>query len=198
MLKRILAIVALLPVGVIAIAGCKTVGPRVGQKATVQFGVVTGAQEIELTSNAAQGALIGGMLGLATSIGGRQPSATTARNAIAGAAAGGVATGVSEGDRRGMQYTVRLMDGSSTRIVTDQREIREGDCVAVERVGNTGNIRRSPSSYCESENQEAVRSLEDHTSSEAVKCQSAKEELVDATTQEEVDIAKRKIELLCN
>ena len=178
--------------------GCKALGPRVGQKATVQFGVVSAAQEIELTSNAAQGALIGGMLGLASGMGGGRSSASTARNAIVGAAAGGVATGASEGDRRGMQYTVRMMDGSSTRIVTDQREIREGDCVAVERAGNTANIRRISSSYCDNANQQAVRSVEDHTSSEAVQCQAAKEELVDATTNEEVDIAKRKVDLLCN
>lgn len=197
MSKRTFWVVAVL-VGSMAMTGCEMNAPRVGQKATVQFGVVSAAQEIELSSNAAQGALVGGMLGLATGLAGGRSSSKTARNAIVGAAAGGVATGVSEGDRRGMQYTVQMMDGSSTRIVTDQREIREGDCVAVERVGNTANIRRAPASYCDNANQQAVRSVESHTSSEAIECQKAKQELVDATTAEAVDIAKRKIELLCN
>lgn len=197
MLKRYASVVATL-VGFMAMAGCEMNAPRVGQKATVQFGVVTGAQEIELSSNAAQGALVGGMLGLATGLGGGGHSATTARNAIVGAAAGGAVTGATEGDRRGMQYTVRLMDGSSTRIVTDQREIRQGDCVAIERAGNTANIRRAPVGYCDSSNQQAVRSVESHASSEAIGCQTAKQELVDATTDEAVDLAERKINLLCN
>jgi hypothetical protein len=159
---------------------------------------VRAAQEIELNSDAAQGALIGGMLGLASGLGGGGSSAKTARNTMVGAAAGGALTGATEGDRRGMQYTVQMMDGSSTRIVTDQREIREGDCVAVERVGNTANIRRESPGYCDKANQQAVRSVESYTSSEATGCEAAKQELVSATTEEAVDLAKRKIELLCN
>ena len=97
-----------------------------------------------------------------------------------------------------MQYTVQLLDGSSTRIVTDQREIREGDCVAIERVGNTANIRRASASYCDNSYQQAVRSVESHASWEAVACETAKQELVSATTDEAIDLAKRKIDLLCN
>lgn len=197
MLMRNFSVVAIL-IGSMGMTGCETNAPRVGQKATVQFGVVRAAQEIELSSNAAQGALIGGMLGLAAGRGGGSSSARTARNAIVGAAAGGVVTGASEGDRTGMQYTVQMMDSSSTRIVSDQREIREGDCVAIERVGNTANIRRASASYCDNANQQAVRSVESHSSSEAVGCEIAKQELVSATTDEAIDLAKRKIDLLCN
>jgi hypothetical protein len=197
-MMRILPVVAVL-IESLAMTGCEMNATRVGQTATVQFGVVRAAQEIELNSNAAQGALVGGTLGLMSGrAGGAGPSGRRARNAIVGAAAGGAMTAASEGDRRGTQYTVEMMDGSSTRIVTDQREIREGDCVAIERVGNTANIRRASASYCDNANQQAVRSVDSHTSSDALGCEIAKQELVDATTDEAVDLAKRKIDLLCS
>jgi hypothetical protein len=191
--------VVVVAIGSLAMFGCETNPTRVGQTATVQFGIVRAAQEIELSSDAAQGALIGGTLGLmAGRAGGRGSSGRSARNAIVGAAAGGAMTAASEGDRRGTQYTVQMMDGSSTRVVTDQREIREGDCVAIERVGGTANIRRASASYCDSANQQAVRSVDSHTSSDALGCEVAKQELINAASDEAVDLAKRKIDLLCN
>ena len=197
MIMRSFSIVAVL-IGSLAVTGCAMKATRVGQTATVQFGVVRAAQEIELSSSAAEGALIGGTLGLMTGRAGRGSSGRTARNAIVGAAAGGAMTAASEGDRRGTQYTVQMMDGSSTRIVTDQREIREGDCVAIKRVGSTANIRRASASYCDNEHQQAVRSVDNHTSSDALGCEVAKQELVEATSDEAVNLAKRKIDLLCN
>lgn len=169
---------------------------RAGQNATVQFGIVRDAQPIDLESDAARGALIGGMLGIA-SAGGRS-SSRTVRNSIIGAGAGAGVTAATEGDRRGMSYTVEKPDGASTTIVTDQRDIRVGDCVAIERVGGTANIRRESAAYCERANAQALRALESHMQSEAVACASAKQELVDAQTTEAADLATRKIELLCN
>jgi len=46
------------------LAACSTSSTRVGQKATVQFGTVRNAENVTLDSNAAEGALVGGMLGL--------------------------------------------------------------------------------------------------------------------------------------
>lgn len=168
---------------------------RAGQSVNVQFGVVRSAQEVTLDSNAAQGALVGGMLGLVSGRG--RSSSRTARNGIIGAGAGGAITGAAEGDRSGMSYTVEVMDGSSTTIITDQRDIREGDCVAIERVGDTSNIRRVASNYCDGRNQSAVSSVADHTRADALACENAKQALIEAT-QDAVDLAARKVELLCN
>jgi outer membrane lipoprotein SlyB len=176
-----------------SVASCAAQGQRAGQSATVQFGVVRSAEEVTLDSRAAQGALVGGTLGI---IGGRGNS--TAGNAIRGATLGGASKAAAEGDRSGMAFTVGLPDGSSTRVVTDQREIRVGDCVAVERAGNTANIRRVSASYCDPANGQAVQAVEDHTRSEAIECQSAKQELAEATSNETVELAARKVELLCN
>jgi hypothetical protein len=54
-----------------------------------------------------------------------------------------------EGDRSRVAYAVQVADGTTTRIVTDRREIRIGDCVVVERFGESTNIRRSSANYCD-------------------------------------------------
>jgi hypothetical protein len=169
---------------------------RVGQSARVQFGVVRAAEEVPLNSNAGKGALIGGMLGVMS--GGGGSGARRARNAIVGAGAGGALAGAAEGDRTGMSYTVEMLDGSTTTIVTDQREIQKGDCVAVEQVGQTANIRRTSASYCDKANSEALSSVSSFVNSAALACEAAKQELVEATTTEQVEVAARKIELLCS
>src|SRR5262245_425816 len=188
----------LLLLAVLMLAGCANMSQpqRAGASSTVQFGVVRSAQQVTLDSNAAQGALVGGTLGLIAS--GGQSGSRQARNAILGAATGAAVTGAAQGNRQGMSYTVDIVDGSVVRIVTDQREIRTGDCVAIERVRDTANIRRVAQSYCDRANTRAVDSVADHSNSEANACLAAKEALVRATTQEAVDLAARKVSLLCD
>jgi hypothetical protein len=183
-----------LTAGFIALAGCAAPGQRVGQSTTVGFGTVRSADEVPVESAAAQGALVGGMLGL---VGGSR-NRSSVGNAIQGAAIGGVAGAAAEGgNRTAMSYTVDMLDGTVTRIVTDQREIRPGDCVAVERAGNTANIRRAPD-YCTAANRQAVAAVERESASAAAACENAKQEVGDATTASDADLATRKIHLLCD
>jgi outer membrane lipoprotein SlyB len=44
--------------------GCETHSFRVGQRTSVQFGTVRGVEQVQLQSDAAAGALIGGTIGL--------------------------------------------------------------------------------------------------------------------------------------
>ncbi len=178
------------------LAGCAAQSHRVGQTARVQFGVVSAANEVMLDSEAGSGAIIGGTLGL--TMGSGQSTPRRARNSIIGAGVGAALANAAQGDRRGMSYSVRMLDGSSVTIVTDQREIRAGDCVAIEQVGGTSNIRRVSQSYCERTNARAVEEVAEHARFEAVACQSAKDELVQAETQEAIELASRKVDLLCN
>ena len=175
------------------VAACSATSARVGQKATVQFGVVRNAENVTLDSNAAEGALVGGMLGLTASGGSRGM-----RNAVLGASFGGAAAAAAQGNRTGMRYTVEILDGSSVRIVTDQTEIRVGDCVAVERVRDTANIRRASPDLCDPANRAAVASAEPPARADATACERAKREVADATTSSEIDLATRKVEPLCN
>jgi len=178
-------------VSCIVMTGCA--GHRVGQSATVQFGTVRSAEPVTLDSNAAQGALVGGTIGLAVGRGN-----SSAFNAIRGAAIGGVAKAATEGDRRGIAYTVELSNGSSTRIITDQLQIRPGDCVAVEKAGNTANIRRTSEHYCDPGNSQALHEVERTVQSEAIECERAKDELSRAKGEQATELAIRKTELLCD
>lgn len=178
----------------LAAVGCETQSFRVGQSVSVQFGTVRHAEQVQLQSDAAAGAIVGGTIGLMGSAGSRHAP----RNAIMGAALGAATTAAAEGDRTGMAYTVEMLDGSKVRIISDQREIHVGDCVAIERVGQTNNIRREASAYCAGGNEQALQSVRKEAEAAAAHCAAAKEELVKASTPEAVETAGRKIELLCN
>jgi hypothetical protein len=178
----------------LAAVGCNTQSFRVGQRTSVQFGTVRQVEQVQLQSDVPAGALIGGTIGLIASGGSR----TAPRNAILGAAVGAGATAAAQGNRTGIAYTVAMLDGSTVRIISDQSEIRVGDCVAIERAGDTNNIRREHPAYCARENQQAVEGVRGDVEAAAARCEEAKEELVRATTAEAVDLATRKVSLLCN
>lgn len=170
---------------------------RAGQSVSLQYGKVTGGKEVDLRSGAVPaGVLVGGTLGLISGSG--KSSSKKARNAIVGAAAGGAVAGMAQGSQKGMMYTVDAGTGGTLQVVTDQREIRTGDCVAVEKAGETANIRRVSTSYCDPSYQTAVKSVQAESQKDAEECLMAKQQLVDAKTPEEVDLAARKITLLCN
>jgi outer membrane lipoprotein SlyB len=178
----------------LAAIGCQQNAFRVGQRTHVQFGTVTNVEQVNLQSDVPAGALIGGTLGLMTGAGrGNAP-----RNAIVGAALGAGATAAIQGNRTGIAYTVRMLDGSTIRIISDQSEIHVGDCVAIERAADTNNIRREHPSFCAAQNQQAVQAVQQQTDAAAQHCLAAKEELVRATTPEEVSLATAKVNLLCN
>jgi len=176
------------------VIGCQAQSARVGQSSTVRFGTVQRVEQVRLQSDAAAGALIGGTIGLMAS----GNSRNAPRNALVGAAVGTAATAAIQGDRMGIAYTVSMLDGSTVRIISDQSEIRVGDCVAIERVGETNNIRRESSAFCARDNQQAVLAVQQQTEAAAAHCEAAKQELVSASTPEAVDVATRKVSLLCN
>jgi hypothetical protein len=97
-----------------------------------------------------------------------------------------------------MAYTVRSVDGATIRIVTDQTELRVGDCATVEEVGSTANIRRVSSTLCDPASAKARAALSEELEEEASECATAKQELVNATTVDELDLAKRKVDILCS
>jgi hypothetical protein len=170
---------------------------RAGQNIAIQYGTVTAARDVDLTSGAVPaGAVIGGGLGLASASG--KSSGKKARNAIIGSVAGGAIAGASQGSQKGMLYEVDMGAGGRVQVISDQREIRNGDCVAVERAGDTANIRRVSSAYCDKANAAAVQSVAGEARKDAEECAAAKQQLVDASTIEAAELASRKIALLCN
>lgn len=186
----------LLMAGILAVPA-PLLAQRAGQSVTIQYGVVSGAKEVDLKSGAVPGgALVGGALGLASA--GGKSSGKKARNTVIGMMAGAAIAGAAQGSQKGMLYQVDAGSGSVIQIVTDQREIRSGDCVAVEKAGDTANIRRVSSSYCDKANQAAVKEVQKEARKDAEECLMAKQQLVDAKNSEQADLAARKISLLCN
>ena len=170
---------------------------RAGQSIKVQYGVVTASKEVVLSSDAVpKGALVGGTIGLLSTRRGPSRQHRT-RNVIVGTTVGAAVGSARSGDDTGILYDVTVGTGI-VQIVTDQTEIRVGDCVAVEQAGETTNIRRVSDEYCNQANAAAISAVADEAEEEAEKCLAAKQELVNAETREQVDIAATKIKLLCD
>ena len=172
---------------------------RSGQSMSVQTGVVVAAQAVNLQSAAGSGAAVGGVLGFATTSS-RQGSSRRARNTILGAAAGGAIARRAQGDLNGMQYTVEVGPGSQIKVVTDQTEVKVGDCVNVEQAGSgTANVRRVSPALCDAAFDNAV---DEDISAEydrlADMCLDAKERMMKAETDEALDVAIRRVNILCN
>ena len=158
----------------ICFAAATAVAQRAGQNVSVQYGTVAGARTVDLSSGAVPGgAMVGGTLGILAASG--QGSSKKARNAIIGAAAGGAVASSAQGSTTGMVYDVDLGPQGKIQVVSDQREIKQGDCVAVEKAGDTANIRRVTAGYCDSANQAAVKSVAGSAASEAQECLDAKQ-----------------------
>jgi len=168
-----------------------------GQSARVTMGVVDKAEAVTLQDtgeDAAAGAVVGGVIGY--NLGSGKSSSKKRRHAIIGGAIG--ANAGRSGTTPGMRYTVKFADGSSAIVISDQVHIKAGDCVSVEEARGMTNIREQDAAACNPELEEAIADLQDELVEEADECAQVKQELVDAKTIEEVEIATAKARILCN
>lgn len=170
---------------------------RAGQGMTIQTGVVVEARRVNLDSDVPKGALIGGIAGYASASG--KSSSKKARNAIIGGTLGSVLVSGAQGDRSGTMYTVELAGGGSSQVVTDQNEIRVGDCVSVEQASNGAvNIRRASSSLCIADDEPLPEDLVEEISQDAAVCMAARDQLLAAQSDAEIERAAMKVNILCN
>jgi hypothetical protein len=173
---------------------------RPGQNASISIGVVSKVENIDLRSQAAPaGALVGGMLAYHTTSD-KRSSTTKWGRAAAGALAGGAIARAAEGDLSGKLYTVDLGGGGMIQVVSDQTEIRQGDCVIVEEVKGQANVRRADPATCQPESAPVVASadVQEELQEEASECAAAKEAMLAAETEEQFELAKRKMDIFCN
>jgi outer membrane lipoprotein SlyB len=181
----------------LVLAAPEAFAQRAGQSATVRTGTVTAMRSVDLNDgNAIKGALVGGAFGAALTRSSKGSSRRD-RNAAIGAVLGGAAA--ASKTRPGRVYTVTTNEGTMIQIATEQTEIRVDDCVFVEEAGGTANIRRAPVTACEPESQQVMQdaAIIEEMQEEANECAAAKQELVDADSDEAVDRAVRKVKLLC-
>lgn len=167
-----------------------------GANMTIRHGMVEKVEDVQFQSSAGRGALVGGIIGY--NMRSDRSKSKRTRNAIIGAGVGASARAAAEGDLSGKQYTVKANDGTQVKIVTDQTEIRKGDCVAVEQSGNTANIRRVDKTLCEKDSKKVVEAVADESQEEAQECLAAKQEMLAAETDDQIKLAMKKIKVLCN
>ncbi len=181
----------------LTLAAPNTHAQRAGQSATVRTGTVTAMKSVDLNDgNAIKGALVGGAFGAALTRSSKGSSRRD-RNAAIGAVLGGAAA--ASKTRPGRIYTVTTNEGTMIQIATEQTEIRVDDCVFVEEAGGSANIRRAPATACDPASQEVMKdaAIIEEMQEEASECAAAKQELVDADSDDAIDRAVRKVKLLC-
>jgi hypothetical protein len=127
----------------------------------------------------------------------RKGSGRRDKNAGIGAVLGGAAA--ASKTRPGRVYTVTTNEGTMIQIATEQTELRVDDCVFVEEAGGSANIRRAPATACDPASQQVMQdaAIIEEMQEEASECAAAKQELVDADSDDAIDRAVRKVKLLC-
>lgn len=161
------------------------------QPSRVDYGRITAVEQVQVRNREAQaaGALVGGLLGVASGSG--QSSSNRALRGAAGAAVGS-RVGDAAGSSTAFQYTVLIGGTNTIRMVTEQPGLRVGDCVSVER-GRFNNIRLVPEERCAVAAPAALQA----DILEADACIAAKQQLLEAETDADFDRAERRMRILC-
>jgi outer membrane lipoprotein SlyB len=178
-------------------------GGAVWAQTSVSYGRITAVNLITEASSGAQtgGAILGGALG-ASSASNRSSSTRIARGlagGLAGQQIGRVAT-----QRQTFEYTILIGGTSTVTMRTDEAGLRVGDCVAVER-GQFNNLRLVDDARCNPPRTASAAkkaapppaaTAADVRAADA--CIAAKNQMLDADTDESFDRAERRVRLLCS
>ena len=186
------------PVFILSMTGsASALAQSSGQSATVKIGLVDKAESITLQNtgtDSGKGAVLGAAVGY--NAGSGNSSSKKRRRAVIGGVMGS-AIGAS-GTMPGMQYTVNFDDGDIVVVISDQTHLKAGDCVSVEQVRDMTNIREQDPAACNPEVKEALSDLQDEFAVDANECAQVRQELLNATTTEEAELATAKARILCN
>jgi len=168
-----------------------------GQSVKVIKGVVSKVETVEVQTDdhSAGAAVAGGVVGY--NLGSDRSQSEQRRGALVGAGVGAVAG--SSKDKPGVRYTVSIADGSSVAVVSsDVLSIKVGSCVSAEQSANRSTIREVDQAICDLEKQTTVSVSPQRPAEVSANCQAAQQQLLDAKTGEEIDMANSKIQVLCD
>lgn len=159
----------------------------------VRYGRVEAVEKTKVSSTAPGGAIMGGIVGGATS-----GHSHRGKHAAEGALAGAILGAVLDGNRNAYKYIVDYSGGGETEVITESGGIRQGDCVAVE-TGRTANIRRVTDVHCDHYGHEFQGDPMVHAKGQqdAAQCHAAKEIALQADTEDEMDLALKKVRVFC-
>ena len=164
----------------------------------INYGTVSTVTPVKLESNATRNAAVGGMLGLLTQA--RGSGSERLVGAAIGAAVGGLGTKAVEGDNMANSFIIDLTRGGTVKVVTEQQNIVVGDCVAVE-TGRHTNLRRVSQTQCSPPRQSHPTidpQISQYEQGEANACDQAKEELLKASTEADINALTRKVQVICD
>lgn len=189
---------SLITTTILTVACCFGTGTTLAQASSVDYGLVTNVDRIDLggggngdTTATVVGALAGGAVGYVFGKG--STSGKKRRGILGGTAVGGfIGNQATKGTNKGYAYTVKLVDGDSVTITTEQGRIDTGDCVTIER-GVSANIRRVSEIHCQTKD---VQPSAEHVA-EAKECESAKAAMLEADTNEALQKAVNEARILC-
>ena len=186
----------------ITVAGCASQGgvsrDSLDSTIAVNYGTVSSVTPVQLQSNATRNATIGGLAGLLTQA--RGSGTERLAGAAIGAAIGGLGTKAAEGDNMANSFVVDLNRGGTVKVVTEQTNIVVGDCVSVE-TGRHTNLRRVSPVQCNPPRQPHPtidQQISGNEQGEANACHRAKEALLNATEESEVNARIRQVQVLCD
>lgn len=162
-----------------------------GYEIRIRYAEVIGVERVPLPSNAPAGAMVGGFTGLVIARD-KSPGRQLATG-VGGAVLGGLATKALEGDRRGYGYKLQFSNNEVSQFITEKGYLQVGDCVSVER-GQYANIRRVASVLCQNG---PAKTVDDSHVREAQQCHAAKDQLLAAATEQEIEAGSRKVSILC-
>jgi len=164
-------------------------------QSSVQYGRITAVTLTTQENARAQtgGAVVGGTLGL---VSGRNRSGSNQALRGIGGAVAGQQIGRMATNSQAFEYTI-LIGQNTVRMISDEGGMRVGDCVAVER-GGWNNLRLVDDSRCNVRPNAPAPKPTQNAVREANACDQAKDRLLAANTNEEFDVAERRVRLLCD
>lgn len=193
-------VIATAVIGSIVTTACETSGgARPGTALSVQYGVVQRVEEVQADTNTGGGAALGGLAGLAVAAGTGGSRNQQLAGAAGGALLGGLIANQRAANQQLKQHTVRLNNGTSVAVITDHHNIAVGDCVAVEQ-GRHANIRRVSPVMCNDladTGRPSYAPVHEANVNEAEECEQAKREVLNAKTEEAINLAHMRMRALC-
>ncbi len=202
MTGRKASVAACVAVAGVLVSGSIAAQVSKGQELAVDYGRVDRVDAVKVGADGqptglATGAVVGGLAGSYNSSHGHQ-----ARDAAAGALVGALLTSAVKQQKNAhngaFQYTVKLLGGNTVAVVVEQGDIAVGDCVAVEQ-GSSANVRRVSDTYCDNAGHPALSAPEvtAKAQEDAADCHVAKQAALSAKTEQEMDVALKKVRVFC-
>lgn len=186
--------------GVLAVAGCAQggIGPSsLNEGINVSYGTIESVTPVKVSpTGEIAGSIAGGLLGLALTAG--HSGGSMLLGAAGGALGGGLLGHVMQGSDTADQFVIRRTNGTTLQVATEQRDLVQGDCVAIEQ-GEQTNLRRVNDEYCVPNTQvladDRIALEEQH---DAQVCAEAKQSLNDAQGIPAIDAAIARVRALCH